>query len=293
MFPRPVEDGLSDADRLQRALRPTAGDAEVVLPLSVLRALPEALRRRDGRIEAAVVREGRRFHVVDLAAGAGAGRIGAAIDLGTTTVSVQLLDLADGRVLATRSGYTTRSPAADVISRITMPRRGRSPSLPAPRSINRLPAGCGIRPRRRGRRLRGGVRNTVMLHLLLSIPPEYLLAFTGAPVRPPLAAAELGLDLHPGARVHCSPAVGSYVGGDITAGLLCTEMTDGDAAISLYIDIGTNGEIVLGNGDFLMTCACSAGPAFEGGGIDCGMRAADGAIAAVRADGATGRASYR
>ena len=297
--PRP-EDGLSDADRLERALRPTAGDADVVLPLPVLRALPDALRGRDGRIEAAVVREGRLLHVVDLAAGAGAGRIGAAIDLGTTTVSVQLLDLADGRVLATRSGYNDQIACGqDVISRINY--------AVAPDRLAELQARAAATINRLLRRMRQDLGlaaadvvcavlsgNTVMLHLLLGIPPEYLRLAPYTPALlsiPPLTAAELGLDLHPGARVHCSPAVGSYVGGDITAGLLCTEMTDGDAAISLYIDIGTNGEIVLGNGDFLMTCACSAGPAFEGGGIDCGMRAADGAIAAVRAAPFDGRAS--
>ncbi|MEI7655875.1 MAG: ATPase, T2SS/T4P/T4SS family, partial [Actinomycetes bacterium] len=92
-----------------------------------------------------------------------------------------------------------------------------------------------------------------------------------------LTAAEIGIQIHPESWIYCSPCVGSYVGGDITAGLLCTDLVTETEEINLFIDIGTNGELVLGNRDFLMTCACSAGPAFEGGGIECGMRAASGA----------------
>jgi len=95
---------------------------------------------------------------------------------------------------------------------------------------------------------------------------------------PTLTAAEVGLKIHPQAVIACAPGVGSYVGGDITAGLLCTELINNHDDVLLYLDIGTNGEIVLGNADWLVTCACSAGPAFEGSGIKCGMRATEGAI---------------
>src|SRR5208282_2554390 len=81
---------------------------------------------------------------------------------------------------------------------------------------------------------------------------------------------------------------GSYVGGDITAGILCSDLAADTQQINLFVDIGTNGELVVGNRDFLMTCACSAGPAFEGAGIECGMRAAQGAIECVDIDPATG-----
>ena len=83
-------------------------------------------------------------------------------------------------------------------------------------------------------------------------------------------------------RIHCSPAVGSYVGGDITAGLLCTPLLRNSKKISLFIDAGTNGELVVGNKDWLVTCACSAGPAFEGSGIKCGMPASEGAIEEIK-----------
>jgi uncharacterized 2Fe-2S/4Fe-4S cluster protein (DUF4445 family) len=95
---------------------------------------------------------------------------------------------------------------------------------------------------------------------------------------PALTAAELGFEIDPEATVQCAPGVGSYLGGDITAGLLCTELLANRDDIFLFLDIGTNGEIVIGNADWMVGCACSAGPAFEGSGIKCGMRASAGAI---------------
>jgi uncharacterized 2Fe-2S/4Fe-4S cluster protein (DUF4445 family) len=106
-----------------------------------------------------------------------------------------------------------------------------------------------------------------------------------------MTAAETGLAILPRAPVLFSPAVGSYIGGDITAGILCTDLTEGNDEISLFMDIGTNGEVVLGNGEFLLAAACSAGPAFEGGGIKWGMRAAGGAVEKVAVDPATGLAT--
>ncbi|MCK4746521.1 MAG: DUF4445 domain-containing protein, partial [Bacteroidales bacterium] len=120
-----------------------------------------------------------------------------------------------------------------------------------------------------------------MIHLLLGLNPEYIRLEPYTPTIfevPCLPANEIGIDIHPGSLVYISPAVGSYVGGDITAGLLCTELSNATDQINLFIDIGTNGEIVVGNQDWMMCTACSAGPAFEGGGIKYGMRASNGAI---------------
>lgn len=107
---------------------------------------------------------------------------------------------------------------------------------------------------------------------------------------PPLGFGhELGLAIHPNAPVLFAPGVGSYVGGDITAGLLRTVLASATDEVSLFLDIGTNGEVVVGNGDWLLACAASAGPAFEGSGIRCGMRADAGAIERVRIDAKSGR----
>ena len=119
-----------------------------------------------------------------------------------------------------------------------------------------------------------------MTHLLLGLDPRSLREEPYIPtisVAPKLVAAELGLNVNPAARVHAMPAVGSYVGGDITAGVISSGMYATDR-LTLFIDIGTNGEIVLGTKDWLIACACSAGPAFEGGGVEHGMRATSGAI---------------
>ena len=88
--------------------------------------------------------------------------------------------------------------------------------------------------------------------------------------------------MHPEAIIYCAPAVGSYVGGDITSGLLCSPIITETDKISLFIDFGTNGEIVIGNRDWMIACACSAGPAFEGSGIRCGMIATEGAIESIK-----------
>jgi len=134
-----------------------------------------------------------------------------------------------------------------------------------------------------------------MTHLLLGLNPEYIRLEPYTPTVlevPYLTAEEIGIDINLDSWVYVSPAVGSYVGGDITSGILCTDLAIPTDEINLFIDIGTNGELVLGNRDFLMTCACSAGPAFEGQGIDCGMRAAIGAIEKVTVDPATGQSRW-
>jgi uncharacterized 2Fe-2S/4Fe-4S cluster protein (DUF4445 family) len=137
--------------------------------------------------------------------------------------------------------------------------------------------------------------NTTMIHLLLGMTPEHirLAPYTPTVLQSPyLNAREVGIEINPDSWICFSPHVGSYVGGDITAGLLCTDLATESEKVNLFIDIGTNGELVVGNRDFLLSCACSAGPAFEGGGIDCGMRAAVGAIERVGVDAATGVGRY-
>ena len=134
-----------------------------------------------------------------------------------------------------------------------------------------------------------------MIHLFLGLNPEYIRLDPYTPTLlqvPHYPAADLGIEIHPDALNYFSPAVGSYVGGDITAGLLCTDL-DASESLSLFIDIGTNGELVVGNKDFLMTCACSAGPAFEGAGLEWGMRAVKGAIDSVTVDPVSGKIEPR
>ena len=309
-------DGLSDLDRLTRALQQKRGKAEFIFPLVVIRQVTDALRAADGNVTVTVVTEGpsgqmspsqyfpgqnKRYRATAIEANDRTGRhYGIAIDVGTTTVAIQLVDLSSMKILSTCTDYNGQlSCGLDIISRIDYARRSdrreelRSRVL---RTINRL-----IRQSARHGQLEpleiacaviSG--NTTMIHLLLGLNPEYIRLDPYAPTvldTPSFTADEVGIDINQPAPVMISPAVGSYVGGDITAGILCTDLCSTSDDVCLFMDIGTNGEVVIGNSDFLLTCACSAGPAFEGGGIKCGMRAAAGAIERVEVDLATGLAT--
>ncbi|MBW1685968.1 MAG: DUF4445 domain-containing protein [Deltaproteobacteria bacterium] len=302
--PPQLEDGLSDLDRVKRALSGLCeewGTPEVVYTLSVMRAAAEALRTDGGDVTLTLIRERGRLHVIGIEAGDCTSRLhGIAVDVGTTTVSVQLIDLCTGRILATRTDYNAQIPCGlDVISRINYARRpGGLEELRrrAMDTVNRLIHKVADGRQVEASEIRSAVisGNTTMIHLLLGLGPEYIRLEPYAPTvleAPLLRAAELGLEIDADAGIFLSPCVGSYMGGDIAAGLLCTDLVADTDAVNLFLDIGTNGELVIGNAEFLLACACSAGPAFEGGGIDCGMRAATGAIERVEVDAETGQAN--
>jgi uncharacterized 2Fe-2S/4Fe-4S cluster protein (DUF4445 family) len=298
--PARLEDGLSDLDRVTAAIRDAHGIDMVRYTLPVMRAAAEAVRADHGRVTVTAVRSVDPLRVIHIEAGDSSDRhFGAAVDLGTTSVAVQLVDLNLGEVVATRSDYNRQlSCGADVISRINYaarPERLEALQARAVETINRLLCELAFSASVNPAEIRAVAvsGNTVMTHLLLGLPPEHirLEPYTPTVLQPPtLSADQLGLCVGADAPVWLSPCVGSYVGGDITAGLLCTGLATGSNDINLFIDIGTNGEIVIGNADFLMACACSAGPAFEGGGIGSGMRAAVGAIERVSVDPETGEA---
>lgn len=300
--PAQLGDGLSDLDRLTRALQLVWGKKEFVYPLSVIRLIADMLRAENGNVTVTLIREPERFHVIDIEPGnSTVQHFGVAIDVGTTTVAVQLVFLPEAEIVATRSDYNAQITCGlDVISRINYARRPehlqelRSRVLwTVNRLIEQVSQSHNVQPQQICNAVISG--NTTMTHLLLGLQPEYIRLEPYTPTlleAPYLSAHDVGLEINPESRVHISPAVGSYVGGDITAGLLCLDLTPRENGVSLFIDIGTNGEIVMGNNDFLMTCACSAGPAFEGGGIEFGMRAAIGAIEKVQIEPATGRAIF-
>ncbi|MCG3181907.1 MAG: Na(+)-translocating NADH-quinone reductase subunit F [Phycisphaerae bacterium] len=299
------DDGLSDLDRLTRAVQRDWGRREVIYPLSVMRSAAAALRAAGGQVTVTLIRgPGREspLHVIRVEAGDTTTRhFGLAIDVGTTTVAVQLINLTMGRILATRSDYNDQVACGlDVLSRITYartPRRLEELRTRVLGTINRLIAGVcegrSVAPAEICNAVVSG--NTTMMHLLLGLEPEQIRLDPYTPTVTRfgfLTAAEIGMRINPDSWICLSPCVGSYVGGDITAGLLCTDLATDTGEINLFIDVGTNGELVIGNNEFLMTCACSAGPAFEGGGIECGMRAALGAVEKVDIDPATGVAKY-
>lgn len=300
--PPEPQDGRSDVDRLSESLREALNVTDVIFPLGVVRQVAGAVRAENGRAALTVGLHENICTVVGLSPGSPAeSQYGVAVDLGTTTVAVSLVSLRDGAVVATDSDYNAQVACGlDVISRINYARKpGRLGELRehALGTINSLIERiatvhgelCGRIP---CATISG---NTTMVHLLLGLDPEHLrlAPYTPTVLRvPTIAAGEVGLCINPDGPVRISPLVGSYVGGDITAGLLCTDISAGTDEICMFLDIGTNGELVVGNKEFLVACACSAGPAFEGGGISCGMRASPGAIDKVEVDRATGIARY-
>jgi uncharacterized 2Fe-2S/4Fe-4S cluster protein (DUF4445 family) len=296
--PAQLEDGRSDLDRLTRAIQEGWGKQPIEYSLDDIRKVADALRAARGQVTATLARESGRLQVIDIEPGDTTHRhFAIAIDVGTTTVAAELIDLAAAQIVAARSDYNDQIACGlDVISRINYARGpGRLEELRTRvlgtinRLIRQLAKSHGVEPREISNAAISG--NTVMTHLLLGLKPEYLRL---APYTPTLLQApylrnwEVGLEINPRAWLHFSPAIGSYVGGDITAGILCTDLATVTEDINLFIDIGTNGEIVLGNNRFLMACACSAGPAFEGSGIECGMRACTGAIEKAQVDPGTG-----
>ena len=283
--PATIEEHYSDWLRLVRGL---SGAVPIATDVAVLRKLAETLRTEDGKVAAVVAEDERGIRVLDVLPGAPALRpLGLAIDIGTTTIAAQLVNLQDGRVLASRTSYNAQiRRGADVITRIDYARTGeRQAELRelVLETTNTLIKEMALEMKIDTSEIRAAflAGNTTMIHLLLGLPPQHIRETPYVPTVnpvPSLAAEAVGLAMHPQGVVSFAPGVGSYVGGDITVGLLATELMTNHEEVFLYLDIGTNGEIVLGNAEWLVSCACSAGPAFEGSGIKCGMRATQGAI---------------
>lgn len=297
LSPPSLEDTMPDNERLCRAAALAFGVSVVSLPYQVLQKIPDILRENDFTVRCLVFVSGDKAEIADVLAGDdNSPACGLAIDVGTTTVSGLLVDLESGEILAkANAGNGQIRYGADVINRIIEQQKPGGMDnlqqaiiietlLPL---ISNMCSSAGV-PRERIYRMTVA-SNTTMNHLLLGINANYLRTEPYIPAFFELESfdpASIGIDLASTAKISFAPNIGSYVGGDITAGTLACMMWD-RPELSVLIDLGTNGEIVFGNNDFLMSCACSAGPAFEGGDIRCGMRAADGAIEACVIDAAT------
>jgi uncharacterized 2Fe-2S/4Fe-4S cluster protein (DUF4445 family) len=292
--PPDLSDQEDDWSRLARALA-RAGVSGVEAGLPLLRTLGRTLRGAAWEVTALVALDtwdhphGPPRLLGLLPGDQTATHYGAAVDIGTTTVTVWLVDLLSGEVVGQAADYNGQiARGEDVISRIIY--AGKANNLAEMQAlvvgtINRLlEAACrqaGSAPEQIAKLAIAG--NTTMMHLFLAIPPDSIRLSPFVPTinqAPALSAAKLGLLAHPAAVVDCLPGVASYVGADISAGVLAAGLDESDE-LTLFIDVGTNGEMVLGTRDFLVTCACSAGPAFEGAGVEHGMRATSGAIEEV------------
>ncbi len=288
-----LDDTMPDNERLTWALTAALGVEKVEIPFCVMVRLASTLRANNFTVCVKGEVKGDTFTCMEITSAEDTKIVGCAIDIGTTTVTMVLTDLEDGKILAKgSSGNGQIRYGADVINRIIQQGRdgGKKKLQDAiiKETLNpiiaKLCQSAGINARSILRLCVAA--NTTMNHLLVGVDAEpvrmepYIPSFFGWEG---LKAGDLRLPANPLAPVVIAPNIGSYVGGDITAGTLATGLWDKDE-MGLFIDLGTNGEIVFGNRDFMMSCACSAGPAFEGGDISCGMRATDGAIEACVVD---------
>jgi len=290
--PPTIEDNVPDLQRLMRAIK--KGCFECAEPTydhpELLRDLPFILRQANWQVTIILLR-GKRAEepdrIIAVEPGDTTSRFyGMAVDIGTTTIGGVLIDLNTGKVIAEASAYNGQiAHGEDVISRIIYSQRpGGLKALQEKvvASINQIIATiCGnaaIVASDITYIMAAG--NTIMSHLLLGLNPKYIREAPYVPIcnqMPLTRAAALGIDAHPSMRLFLYASVASYVGGDIVSGVHACQMYK-NPALTLFIDIGTNGEIVVGNDDWMICAACSAGPAFEGGGIKYGMRASSGAI---------------
>ena len=303
MSPPSLDDTMPDNERLMRALRKYLNISRVRIPYSVLRKLPNVLRDNDFAVKCVVRTTPDDMFVYDIFGKDEDVLIGGlAIDIGTTTVSALIINMENGEILAKASaGNGQIRYGADVINRIIEQQK--------PGGTNRLQRAViddTINPMIQEMCKKAGISrnsiyrmcvaaNSTMNHLFAGINADplrmepYIPAFFKTNS---LFASDVGIAINPDAHIIVAPNIGSYVGGDITAGTLVS-MIWNKPEFSLFIDMGTNGELVFGNSDFMMSCACSAGPAFEGGDISCGMRATDGAIEACTIDKETMEPTYK
>ncbi len=289
--PPSLDDNLSDLERIKRSL-----DEEGITlryPRRFFEDLAQHLRRHQWGVNLCWQPDNRDALFIEPLSSE--KRYGLAVDVGTTTVVVYLVDLDTGEVIDTGSTYNSQMRYGDdVITRIINATEGgllRELRKAVIEDVNDL---LEVMLKRHGldRRKVESVSiagNTTMSHLFWGLDPEFIRLDPYIPtinLFPVWYAREAGLRTNPDAPVFTLPCVASYVGGDIVAGVLATGIHRRHE-LSLFMDIGTNGEIVIGNRDWLVTAACSAGPCFEGSGIKCGMRATEGAIEGVRIDPVT------
>ncbi|MCX5712215.1 MAG: ASKHA domain-containing protein, partial [Candidatus Omnitrophica bacterium] len=288
-----LEDRISDLERLVREIKRKKEFTDLNSGISGIRRLGEVLRDADWKVTATLGIKDGAFELLTVESGDTTGQnYGACFDIGTTTISGQLVDLNSGNTVGTKITYNKQASfGADVISRIIYaqePEGLEKLNHVVIESLNQIIQELAkehkIDPNNITCCLCAG--NTTMIHLLLRIDPTFIRREPYVPTAnflPVLRASEINIRINPHGLLYCVPGVSSYVGGDVTAGVLSSAL-DEEKDLCVLIDIGTNGEIVLGSAEFMISASASAGPAFEGSGVKCGMRAGRGAIQKVGID---------
>jgi uncharacterized 2Fe-2S/4Fe-4S cluster protein (DUF4445 family) len=305
--PPTLQDQTDDWSRLQRELARRYDLESVQASLPVLQKLGPTLREGEWTVTLVVDLDswgcpGGPPRLIDVLPGERLESLWAvAIDIGTTSNHVWVVDLISGEVMAQEADYNGQiARGEEVIPRIIYASKGdglEELQRLVMETLNRLLEKAAQERNVNTNEVYKAVvaGNSTMIHLFAAIPPESirLMPFiTGINQMPPFPAREIGLKINPEGTVDCLPGVASYVGADITAGVVSSGMCKTNE-LTLFVDIGTNGEMALGDCTWLISCACSAGPAFEGAGVANGMRATAGAIEEVWVSPESYDATYR
>lgn len=295
MTPPSIDDPTSDVERLRRALKISGQcKSDAGIDLDLVKEMAEVLRHSKWDVSVVLNKEDEKDSVISVRKKGHLHNFGLAIDVGTTTVVVELVDLSSGKIVGRASAYNKQiSCGDDIISRIVFAGKGDGLKKLQNLITNTINEVIGDllefhHVSKDDITFVTAAGNTTMTHLLFGVSPKYIREEPYIPTAnyfPVIKANKLGIDL-PYAQIYSYPCMASYVGGDIVAGLLAIDIENTEK-LTLFIDVGTNGEMVLGNKDWLIGCSCSAGPAFEGGGVKDGMRATEGAIELVRISPAT------
>ncbi len=293
-LPRPSgDDNTSDLDRVERELKKKVDSVFITTSISNAKSLGDILRENGFKVTVTIGYKESAAEIILFEPGdTTALNYGFAFDIGTTTVTGQLIDLDSGKIIGTRIAYNKQaSYGSDVISRIIyasdtdgLLRLNEAVLSNINEMVEDLSAVSHVPLSGIFSAVVAG--NMTMMHLLLKIDPTNIRKEPYLPVLtsfPSINAAQSGIKINPKGMASFLPGVSTYVGGDTVAGVLSCGLFDSDE-LSLLVDIGTNGEIVLGNREWMIACSASAGPSFEGSGLQFGMKAVRGAIQKVVID---------
>ncbi len=288
--PPTLDDNISDLERLYREIRKKRDIPILQTGLANVKKMGRIFRQSNWEVTVLLGKRNGTTEIVSIEPGDSSGRnFGLAFDIGTTTIVGELIDLNTKKTLSTKAAYNKQaSYGEDVITRMIY--AGKEGGLEKLHhlvvdTLNELimAAASEVEISLNEITCVMCAGNMTMAHLLLRVDPTYLRREPYVPIAnfmPVIRAAEVGIKINPRGLLECIAGVSSYVGADIVAGVLACGM-DEEEALSMLIDMGTNGEIVLGNKDWLVSCSSSAGPAFEGSGVVGGVRAMEGAVQKV------------
>jgi len=292
LTPPSMEDNMADFERLCYGVisQTNISPDQLSINFSVLKQLPVVLRKSNWNVTATLGNRGAFYEIIEIQSGdVSSNNYGIAVDIGTTTVVAHLLDLSKTETIDAEATYNSQIKYGDdYIQRIIYASQNNSMGIMQEmlvEDINHLISTLIKRNRLIIHNINALVcsGNTVMIHFLLGLDPTNIRKEPYLPTAnyvAPIRASDVGIKINGNGMLYTLPGIGAYVGGDITSGVLSIRL-DTAEQVSLLIDIGTNGEIVLGNKEWLVCCSASAGPSFEGSGISCGMRAAKGAIETI------------